>query len=96
VEQVVEKMCHNPARLYNMERRGFIRKGYKADLVIVSRSTPTQVSASDVLSKCGWSPYEGMTLPVSVAYTFVNGRPIYANGVIDDTTKGEALSFVKM
>jgi dihydroorotase len=95
VEQVVEKMCHNPARLYNMERRGFIRKGYKADLVIVSRSTPTQVSASDVLSKCGWSPYEGMTLPVSVAYTFVNGRPVYANGTIDETTKGEALSFVK-
>ena len=95
VEQVVEKMCHNPARLYRMEKRGFIRKGYKADLVVVRRSTPTNVTASDVLSKCGWSPYEGMTLPVSVAYTFVNGRPVYANGVIDETTKGEALRFVE-
>ena len=71
VEQVVEKMCHNPARLYRMEKRGFIRKGYKADLVVVRRSIPTNVTASDVLSKCSWSPYEGMTLPVSVAYTFV-------------------------
>ena len=93
VEQVVDKMCHNPARLYRMEKRGFIRKGYKADLVIVRRSTPTNVTASDVLSKCGWSPYEGKTLPVSVAYTFVNGCPVYANGTIDETTKGEALKF---
>ena len=95
VEQVGEQMCHNPARLYRMEKRGFIRKGYKADLVVVRRSTPTNVTASDVLSKCGWSPYEGMTLPVSVAYTFVNGRPVYDNGVIDDTIKGEALRFVE-
>lgn len=95
VEQVVEKMCHNPARLYRMEKRGFIRKGYKADLVVVRRSTPTDVTASDVLSKCGWSPYEGMTLPVSVAYTIVNGRPVYVNGVIDETIKGEALRFVE-
>ena len=93
VEQVVEKMCHNPARLYRMEKRGFIRKGYKADLVVVRRSIPTNVTASDVLSKCGWSPYEGMTLPVSVAYTFVNGRPVYANGTINESTKGEALKF---
>jgi dihydroorotase len=95
VEQVVEKMCHNPARLYRMEKRGFIRKGYKADLVVVRRSTPTNVTASGVLSKCGWSPYEGKTLPVSVAYTFVNGQPVYANGTINETIKGEALRFVQ-
>ena len=95
VEQVVDKMCHNPARLYRMEKRGFIRKGYKADLVVVRRSTPTKITASDVLSKCGWSPYEGMTLPVSVVYTFVNGRPVYSNGTIDETVKGEALRFTK-
>ena len=93
VEQVVDKMCHNPARLYRMEKRGFIRKGYKADLVVVRRSTPTKIIASDVLSKCGWSPYEGVELPVSIAYTFVNGRPVFANGTIDETVKGEALSF---
>lgn len=93
VEQVVDKMCHNPARLYRMEKRGFIRKGYKADLVVVRRSTPTKITASDVLSKCSWSPYEGVELPVSVAYTFVNGRPAYANGTIDETHKGEPLSF---
>lgn len=95
VEQVVDKMCHNPARLYRMEKRGFIRKGYKADLVIVNRSARKEVTASDVLSKCGWSPYEGMTLPMSVAYTFVNGRPVYSNGTIDETVKGEALRFTK-
>ena len=93
VEQVVDKMCHNVARLYRMEKCGFIRKGYKADLVVVRRSTPTKITASDVLSKCGWSPYEGVELPVSVAYTFVNGRPAYANGTIDETQKGEPLSF---
>ena len=96
VEQVVDKMCHNPARLYRMEKRGFIRKGYKADLVVVRRSTPINVTASDVLSKCGWSPYEGVELPVSVAYTFVNGRPVYSNGTIDETTKGEALRFATL
>ena len=96
VEQVVEKMCHNPARLYRMEKRGFIRKGYKADLVVVRRSTPINVTASDVLSKCGWSPYEGVELPVSVAYTFVNGRPVYSNGTIDETVKGEALKFATL
>lgn len=95
VEQVVEKMCHNPARLYRIEKRGFIRKGYKADLVIVRRSDKKEITEQDVLSKCGWSPYQGMTLPVSVAYTFVNGRLVYANGVIDETIKGEALRFVK-
>ena len=93
VEQVVDKMCHNPARLYRMEKRGFIRKGYKADLVVVRRSTPTKIIASDVLSKCGWSPYEGVELPVSIAYTFVNGRPAYANGTIDERHKGEPLTF---
>lgn len=96
VEQVVDKMCHNPARLYRMEKRGFIRKGYKADLVIVNRSARKEVTASDVLSKCGWSPYEGVELPVSVAYTFVNGRPAYANGTIDETHKGEPLKFATL
>lgn len=96
VEQVVDKMCHNPARLYRMEKRGFIRKGYKADLVVVRRSTPTKITASDVLSKCGWSPYEGVELPVSIAYTFVNGRPVYVNGTFDETTKGEALKFATL
>ena len=96
VEQVVDKMCHNPARLYRMEKRGFIRKGYKADLVIVNRSARKEVTASDVLSKCGWSPYEGENLPVSVAYTFVNGRPVYANGTIDEIVKGEALKFATL
>ncbi len=93
VEQVIEKMCHNPARLYHIEKRGFIRKGYKADLVIVNRSARKEITSQDVLSKCGWSPYEGVKLPVSVAYTFVNGRPVYANGTIDETNKGEALRF---
>jgi dihydroorotase len=94
IEQLVEKMCHAPAELYQIARRGYIRPGYKADLVLLDPATPWTVTAADVLSKCGWSPLEGTTLHARVLHTWVNGRTAYtaATGV-NESLRGEALQF---
>ena len=92
-ETLVEKMCHNPARLFRIEGRGFIRKGYRADLVLV-RPERWQLTHDSILSKCGWSPLEGRTFDWRVEKTFVNGRPVYDHAAgVDDTYRGEALRF---
>ena len=93
-ELVVEKMCHNPARLFHIEGRGFIREGYRADLVLVRPGIHWQVTHDAILSKCGWSPLENQTFEWQVQKTFVNGYPVYdvATGV-DDTRRGEELRF---
>ncbi len=91
IEIVVEKMCHNPARLYNISQRGFIRKGYYADLVIVDLDSPWTVSAENIMYKCGWSPLEGTTFSASVTHTFVNGRLCFKEGVICDLPFGMPL-----
>jgi dihydroorotase len=94
IEQVVEKMCHAPALLFDISGRGFVRRGYKADLVMVARTAePWTLTADDVRSKCGWSPLEGEKLGWQVVRTFVNGRQVYADGHVDDTVRGEELSF---
>jgi dihydroorotase len=93
LEKVVEKMCHNPARLFKIEKRGFIRKGYFADLVLVDPNLAQKVSRSNILYKCGWSPFEGTTFNASVTHTFVNGHLVYNQGVIDDNVKGKRLTF---
>ncbi len=93
MEQVVEKMCHAPARLFNLSRRGFLHKGYKADLVLVAPHEPWTVSTDNILSKCGWSPLEGHTFRWKVKRTFVNGTAVYANNRVNDDCRGEALSF---
>jgi dihydroorotase len=92
-ELVVEKMCHAPAQLYNVEKRGYIRKGYFADLVIVDPNHSLTVNASNILYKCGWSPFEGTTFSNSVSQTFVNGQLVYNNGVIDETIRGARILF---
>ncbi len=92
VERMVELMCHAPARLYGIHRRGHIREGYKADLVLVQRKRWT-LNADDVLSKCGWSPLEGRTFEHRVVKTFVNGLLAYDNGTLNDSCRGEALEF---
>jgi dihydroorotase len=98
IEKVVEKMCHAPADLFGIEKRGYIRKGYKADLVIVDASRWT-VSKENILSKCGWSPFEGESFYYFVNQTFVNGNLIYENnkpnstGTFFEGTKGERLTF---
>ncbi|MFT3740231.1 MAG: dihydroorotase [Breznakibacter sp.] len=92
-EAVVEKMCHAPAKLYEIEKRGFIRKGYFADLTVVDPSSSWTVAPDNILYKCGWSPFEGTTFAHKVTHTFVNGHLAYQNGNFDETKKGERLIF---
>ncbi len=92
MERMVELMCHAPARLFQIERRGFLRPGYQADLVLVEPHEWTLHSA-DILSKCGWSPLEGASFHHRVAATWVNGQLAYSHGRVDDTVRGQALRF---
>ncbi|MDH6305150.1 dihydroorotase [Parabacteroides sp. PF5-5] len=87
-EKVVDKMAHLPADLFHIDRRGYIRKGYYADLVLVDPQKKTSVSAENILYKCGWSPFEGHTFQHSIRQTFVNGQLVYDNGTIDDSIRG--------
>lgn len=80
VERAVEKMCHNPAILFRIRDRGFIREGYYADLVLVNPSQTHSVTSNNILAKCGWSPFEGYTFSHAIHSTFVNGNPAYWNG----------------
>jgi dihydroorotase len=91
--QVVEKLCHAPARLFNVDRRGHIREGYHADLVLVDRDTPWVVDRSNLLYKCGWSPFEGQRFGSRVVRTWVNGRAVFADGAMDRSVRGQRLRF---
>lgn len=93
LEKIVEKMAHNPAIIFKIEKRGFIREGYKADLVLVDFNEKWVVSKENLLYKCGWSPLEGMELSSKVTHTFVNGHLAYENGLISQEKKGERLLF---
>jgi dihydroorotase len=93
IEMVVNKMCHAPAELFGIEKRGFIREGYFADLVLVDPNTQWKVTPENILYKCGWSPLEGEYFGAKVTHTFVNGRLVYENGIFDESVKGEALHF---
>lgn len=93
LEKIVEKMCHHPAILFQIEKRGFIKEGYKADLVLVDLNNPWKVSNDNILYKCKWSPFEGTTFKSKVIKTFINGNLVYDNGNFDETNKGERLSF---
>ncbi len=93
IERVVEKMCHAPAVCFQVEKRGFIRKGYHADIVLVDVHQQTEVNKSNILYKVGWSPFEGHTFQSKISHTFVNGRLVYENGNFDESVKGERLKF---
>ncbi|WP_299211386.1 dihydroorotase [uncultured Dokdonia sp.] len=93
LEKIVQKMCHNPAILFQVENRGFIREGYKADLVLVDLNAPWTVQKENILYKCGWSPFEGTTFKSRITHTFVNGRLAYKNFKVYDDTFGERLTF---
>jgi dihydroorotase len=95
LEKVVEKMCHNPAVLFRIKNRGFIRPGYAADLVLVDLNHPWKVEKQNILYKCGWSPLEGTTFHTKVMKTFVNGQLVYDRGVINENIRGERLLFSK-
>lgn len=91
LEKIAEKMCHNPAILYHIEKRGFIREGYYADLTLVDLNSKWTVSKNNILYKCGWSPLEGTTFQTKVINTFVNGNLVYNDGAFYETEKGMAL-----
>lgn len=93
LEKVVQKMSHNPAILFQIEERGFIREGYFADLVLVDLNNPWTVSKENVLAQCGWSPFEGTTFRSAVTHTFVSGHLAYTSGQFNDSKLGERLLF---
>ena len=93
LEKIVEKMCHNPAILFRMEERGFLREGYHADLVLVEPNQPWNVNKQNILYKCGWSPFEGTLFKSKVTHTFVGGHLAYKEGKLDDSVLGTRLVF---
>jgi len=93
LEKIVEKMCHNPAILFRIEKRGFIREKYKADLVLIDLNTEWKVSNENILYKCGWSPLEGEIFHSKITHTFVNGNLCYENGKFSENPMGERLLF---
>ena len=93
IEQLVQKMCHAPATLYQIEKRGFIRPGYQADIVLLNPSKKWTVTNECILSKCGWSPMEGQTFHSKVEKTFVNGALVYTDNQVDESHRGQALRF---
>ena len=93
LEKIVQKMCHNPAILFDVEKRGYIRQGYKADLVVLDLNAPWEVSKDNILYKCGWSPFEGTTFSSRITHTFVNGKLAYENFKVNEELYGERLTF---
>jgi len=93
LEKLVQKMCHNPAILFNIEKRGYIKEGYFADLVLVDRNSSWTVTKNNILYKCGWSPFEGTSFSAQVTHTFVNGNLAYQNGKISEERNVKRLTF---
>jgi len=93
LEHIVQKMCHSPAELFKINKRGYIREGYFADLVLVDMNDPWTVSKDNILYKCAWSPFEGTRFRSKITHTFVNGNMVYFNGYFDEEHKGKRLIF---
>ena len=93
LEKIVEKMCHNPAILFRIQKRGYIREGYFADLVLVDPVASWKVSRENIMAKCGWSPFEGKTFNSSIHSTWVSGHLAYQAGKLDDSQLGKRMSF---
>ena len=93
IERVVEKMCHAPATCFQINRRGFIREGYWADLTLVDLMDQTTVTKENILFKCGWSPFEGHTFPAAITHTIVSGHLAYENGIFNESEKGKRMTF---
>lgn len=93
LEKIVDKTSHSVAELFNIKNRGYIREGYLADIVLIDPEMKFSVDKENILYKCGWSPFEGHTFNSSIRYTFVNGNLVYDNGTINETKKGERLTF---
>ncbi|QDH78129.1 dihydroorotase [Echinicola soli] len=93
LEQIVQKACHNVAILFEIDKRGYIRPGYHADLVLVDLDAPWEVKKENILSKCGWSPFEGQTFQSKITHTIVSGHIAYENETFHEDQKGQRLKF---
>lgn len=93
IEKIIEKMAHNPAKLFKIEKRGFIKVGYYADLVIINTSLPWTVNKDNILYKCGWSPFEGTNFKSRITHTFVNGQLVFNNAKVKEIHAGERMTF---
>lgn len=93
IEKIVEKTAHNPAILFQVEKRGFVKPGFHADVVIVDPNSTWEVNKENILYKCGWSPFEGESFSSKITHTFVNGYLVYENDQVDETHRGERLLF---
>lgn len=93
VEKIVEKMAHNPAKIFKIEKRGFIKVGFYADLVIINPAKPWNVMKENILYKCGWSPFEGTNFKSRISHTFVNGQLVYENAKVKEVKAGKRLLF---
>ncbi|MDT7829187.1 dihydroorotase [Pricia sp. S334] len=93
LEKITEKMCHNPSMLFQVEKRGYIREGYFADLTVVDLNSPWQVSKENIAYKCGWSPFEGNRFRSKITHTFVNGHLAYVNGNWSDERRAKRMTF---
>ncbi|MFA6249703.1 MAG: dihydroorotase [Mucilaginibacter sp.] len=95
LEQIAEKMAHNVATIFQIEKRGFIREGYWADMALVNLNSPWQVNKGNILYKCGWSPFEGSTFKASVVSTIVSGNLVYENGKLVSEQSGQRMTFAR-
>ena len=93
LEKIVTKMCHNPAILFQINKRGYIRKGYFADLVLIDMNKSWTVKKDNILYKCKWSPFEGLQFDSQITHTIVNGKLIYENGLFNSNLYGKKLTF---
>jgi dihydroorotase len=93
LEKITEKMNHAVAVCFNIEERGYIREGYKADLAIVDLNRPFKVSKDNIFYKCGWSPFEGYEFQSSIAGTFINGQLVWNGKSFDEGIRGERVKF---
>ena len=93
LEQVAEVVSHAPATRFDVKQRGYLREGYAADLVLVDPAKPHTLIREEVLSKCGWSPFERCTFDCSIAATFVKGQRVWDGSTVDDTVRGQRLTF---
>jgi dihydroorotase len=95
IERIVEKMCHNPSILFQIEKRGFIKEGYFADLVIVNTNDPWTVTKENILYKCNWSPFENTTFKSRITHTFVNGKLVYKDAKFYNIRAAKQLTFIR-
>ena len=93
IEKVVEKMCHNPAILFSVERRGFIKEGYYADLVLIDLKKDEKILKENLLYKCGWSPLEGKIFKGCITHTIVNGHLQYHNGIFSNKRNAKQIKY---